>query len=90
MNNFTSNKRHRERQRTLADNARSNLGNNEHPLGRLEDGVGYFPSLAVLQFQSAIPAPSPSMAEFEKREKERLNNILKWLGVIAFLYLLLG
>lgn len=80
--------RHRERQRTLAANARShpNNGNARGGLGRLEEGVGYFPSLAVLQFQSSIPGPSPSVAEYENAEKERLNRILKWLSFIVFVY----
>ena len=80
---------HRERQRTLAANARTNAGNeNQRGLGRLEDGVGYFPSLAALQFQSSIPGPSPSLAEFENEEKERLNRILKCLCIIIFVYFL--
>ena len=80
---------HRERQRTLAANARTNTGTeNQRGLGRLEDGVGYFPSLAALQFQSSIPGPSPSLAEYENEEKERLNRILKCMCIIIFVYFL--
>ncbi|KAL7542788.1 hypothetical protein ACHAXR_012079 [Thalassiosira sp. AJA248-18] len=85
--------RHRERQRTLAANDRSNPSNNGNQrggLGRVEEGVGYFPSLAVLQFQSSIPGPSPSVAEYENMEKERLNRIMKWMSLIVFLYFLLS
>ena len=52
------------------------------------EGVGYFPSLATLQFQSSIPGPSPSVAEYENKEKERLNAILKWMCFIVFIYFL--
>ena len=82
--------RHRERQRSLAANARSNQNTNQHALGRLEEGVGYFPSLATLQFQSSIPEPSPSLADNENKEKERLNYIMKWMAFIVFVYLLLS
>ncbi len=83
--------RHRERQRTLAANARSLSNNNvqQHGLGRMEDGVGYFPCLAALQFQAWIPGPSPSIAEYENAEKDRLNVILRWISVIVFAYFLL-
>jgi hypothetical protein len=89
------NVRHRERQRTLAANARSNSntdnnGTNQRGLGRLEDGVGYFPSMAALQFQSSIPGPSPSVAQYEKKEKERLDRILKTVGAIVLVYFLLS
>jgi hypothetical protein len=92
--NITSiytNNRHRERQRTLAANARSSSNNTrqQHGLGRMEDGVGYFPSLAALQFQSSIPGPSPSVAEYENSEKERLNVILRRIGFIVLVYFLL-
>ena len=84
--------RHREVQRTLAANSRSdfnpNNGTNQRGVGTLEDGIGYFPSLAALQFQSSIPGPSPSIAQYEKREKERLDRILKIVGVIVLLYFL--
>ncbi len=84
-------KRHRERQRTLAANARyTENDDNIRGLGRLEDGVGYFPSLAALQFQSSIPGPSPSLAEFENREKERLNRILRWIGYLVLAYFLIS
>ncbi|KAL7439479.1 hypothetical protein ACHAXM_007093 [Skeletonema potamos] len=86
-----ANEQHRERQRTLAANARSDGGDGgstQGGLGRLEDGCGYFPSLAALQFQSSIPAPSPSLAEYEKREKERMNRILKSVGFIVLAFFL--
>jgi len=91
-----ANEEHRERQRTLAANALSNANNSDNigtdrrGLGRLEDGVGYFPSLAALQFQSAIPGPSPSVAHHENKEKERLDRILKGLAVIVVAYLLMS
>lgn len=87
-----ANEEHRERQRTLAAEARASNNNtpNQRGLGRLEDGIGYFPSLATLQFQSSIPGPSPSLAEYENSEKERLNRILKSIGLIVFMYLLLS
>ncbi|KAL7442332.1 hypothetical protein ACHAXH_006663, partial [Discostella pseudostelligera] len=86
-----ANDEHRERQRTLAANARSSSNNTrqQHGLGRMEDGVGYFPSLAALQFQSSIPGPSPSVAEYENSEKERLNVILRRIGFIVLVYFLL-
>ena len=94
LNNMVLPKRHRERQRTLAANARSNSnsdnGTNLRGLGSLEDGIGYFPSLAALQFQASIPGPSPSVAHYEKREKERLDRILKIVGGIVLLYWLLS
>ena len=84
-----ANDEHRERQRTLAANARTNAGDsNQGGLGRMGEGVGYFPSLATLQFQSSIPGPSPSVAEYENKEKERLNTILKWMCFIVLVYFL--
>lgn len=59
-------------------------------MGRLEQGVGYFPSLAALQFQSAIPGPSPSVAEYENGEKERLNRILGGVGFLVLMYFLIS
>ena len=84
--------RHRERQRTLAVNARNNRNNTnqQHGLGRLEAGIGYFPSLAALQFQSSIPEPTQSVAEYENKEKERLDRILKFIGMIVLIYFLLS
>lgn len=86
--------RHRETQRTLAANARYDInadgitGTTQRGLGRLEDGIGYFPSLAALQFQSAVPGPSPSVAAYENQDRERLDRILKCLGLIVLLYFL--
>ena len=87
-----ANEQHRERQRTLAASARTdgeNGGNTQGGLGRLEDGCGYFPSLAALQFQASIPGPSPSLAEYENREKERTNRILKSVGLIILAFFLM-
>mmetsp|Transcript_7580 Transcript_7580/g.11009 ORF Transcript_7580/g.11009 Transcript_7580/m.11009 type:complete len:339 (-) Transcript_7580:9-1025(-) len=87
-----ANEQHRERQRTLAADARSDGaggGSTQGGLGRLEDGCGYFPSLAALQFQASIPGPSPSLAEHENREKERMNRILKSIGLIILAFFLL-
>lgn len=91
-----ANEEERERQRSLAADARSNAQNNtfaagmngegQRGLGQLEEGVGYFPSLAALQFQSSIPGPSPSIAAFERKERERLENILKCLGFFVAVY----
>ena len=86
-----ANDEHRERQRTLAANARTNAGDsNQRGFGRMGEGVGYFPSLATLQFQSSIPGPSPSVAEYENEEKERLNRIVKWMCFIVLVYFLLS
>lgn len=88
-----ANDEHRERQRTLASTyARSNAATNgnQRGLGRLEDGVGYFPSLVALQFQSSIPSPSPSVAEYENAEKERLNRILGSISCLVLIYFLLS
>ena len=86
--------RHRERQRTLAANARSNAndvdGVNHPGLGRMGEGVGYFPSLAALQFQSSVPGPSPSVAEYEDGERERLDRILWGMGIFALAYFLIS
>lgn len=87
-----ANEQHRERQRTLAANARSDGadgGSTNGGLGRLEDGCGYFPSLAALQFQASIPGPSSSLAEYENKEKERMNRILKSIGLIILALFLL-
>ena len=87
-----ANEEHRERQETLAANARSDGGGNvstQGGLGRLEDGCGYFPSLVALQFQSSIPEPSPSLVEYENQEKERMNRILKTVGLIVLSFFLL-
>lgn len=87
-----ANEEHRERQRALAENERSlaRTGGQERGLGRLEEGIGYFPSLATLQFQGSIPGPSPSVADYENPERERLDRILRSIGFIMLLYLLLS
>lgn len=87
-----ANEQHRERQRTLAASAQfdgGGGGSSQGGLGHLEDGCGYFPSLAALQFQSSIPGPSPSLAEYENKEKERMNRILKSVGLIVLAFFLL-
>jgi hypothetical protein len=87
-----ANEQHRERQRSLAANDSSDgvgLGSSSGGLGRLEDGCGYFPSLASLQFQSSIPGPSPSLVQYENREKERVNRILKSVALIVLTFFLL-
>ena len=73
-------------------NVRNNTSNTneQHGLGRLEVGVGYFPSLAALQFQSSTPEPTQSVAEYENKENERLDRILKCIGMIVLIYFLLS
>jgi hypothetical protein len=96
-----SNARQRERQRSLAREARNMAAMNRNGtvingtlirngLGSLEEGYGYFPSLVALQFQESVPPPSATFAEAELAEKERLRYILKWLGGIAFLLWVFG
>jgi hypothetical protein len=86
------NTEHRERQRVLADNARNHGSQhsdfeNIHGLGRLEDGWGYFPSLVFLLFQGNVPAPPPSFAEEETKEKKRLQFILRSTSVVVLVFL---
>jgi len=94
----TANAQIRERQRVLATNARAEqneadeeVGLNgrqvRHQLGSLEEGWGYFPSLAALQFQGAVPSPSASFADYENREKKRLRLILGCISSSVFLFL---
>jgi len=91
-----SNEEHRERQRELAEAERelSRYGTSTNAggtirgaLGPLEEGWGYFPSLAALQFQGSIPPPSPSIANWERREKRRLDLVLKSVAAVVVLYL---
>jgi len=93
-----SNEEHRERQRELAEAERDRNRYGTSPtaggtirgsLGSLEEGWGYFPSLAALQFQGSIPPPSPSIANWERREKRRLDLVLKSVAAVVFLYLFL-
>jgi len=82
------NHRHRQRQRTLAaqhaDNQQTRRG-----LGRMEDfGWGYFPSLAALQFQSAIPPPVSQTREQEK-ECRQVELILNTIGIMVVVYFIL-
>eukprot|EP00586_Coscinodiscus_wailesii_P011461 CAMPEP_0172505404 /NCGR_PEP_ID=MMETSP1066-20121228/186186_1 /TAXON_ID=671091 /ORGANISM="Coscinodiscus wailesii, Strain CCMP2513" /LENGTH=329 /DNA_ID=CAMNT_0013282001 /DNA_START=69 /DNA_END=1058 /DNA_ORIENTATION=+ len=89
-----NNEEHRERQRTLAETERANgpnamFGVNHRGLGQMQDhGWGYFPSLAALQFQGAIPPPSASIAEYEEKAKKHLNRILYTVGIIALIIFL--
>jgi len=54
-----------------------------------EHGWGYFPSLAALQFQGAIPPPSASVALFEQEAKKHINMVLKTIAFfVALLFLL--
>jgi len=54
-----------------------------------EHGWGYFPSLAALQFQGAIPPPSASVALFEQEAKKHVNMVLKTIAFfVALLFLL--
>ena len=93
-----SNEEHRERQRELAEAERDRNqygtpstagGTVRGSLGSLEEGWGYFPSLSALQFQGSIPPPSPSIANWERREKRRLNLVLKSVAAVVVLYLFL-
>lgn len=94
-----SNEEHRERQRELAaderERTRAGAGNAggvilvRGGLGSLEEGWGYFPSLAALQFQDSIPPPSPSVADWERREKRRLDLVLRSMAAVVVLYLFL-
>ena len=93
-----SNEEHRERQRELAEAERDRNrygtpstagGTVRGSLGSLEEGWGYFPSLSALQFQGSIPPPSPSIAIWERREKRRLNLVLKSVAAVVVLYLFL-
>mmetsp|Transcript_67979 Transcript_67979/g.100875 ORF Transcript_67979/g.100875 Transcript_67979/m.100875 type:complete len:239 (-) Transcript_67979:603-1319(-) len=90
-----ANEEHRAQQQSLAEEQRRSSQNGNRailrargPLGDLEDGWGYFPSLAVLQFQSAIPEPPPSMAEGEMKAKKRLDLVLRFVGLVVFIYFL--
>jgi len=96
----TANAQNRERQQVLATNARAEqndvdeeVGLNgiqvRHQLGSLEEGWGYFPSLAALQFQGAVPPPSESFAECENKEKKRLQLILGCISLPVLLFLIL-
>lgn len=87
------------RQRRLARNARNTAERNRDGmngwssgsgLGTMEDGIGYFPSLVALQFQGNVPAPSASFVDIEKKERRRLEFIVKSIGllvVLSFLYM---
>jgi len=92
-----SNEEHRERQRELAADERERSragaatagGAIRGGLGSLEEGWGYFPSLSALQFQDSIPPPSPSLADWERREKKRLDLVLRSVAAVVVLYLIL-
>eukprot|EP00565_Helicotheca_tamesis_P006872 CAMPEP_0185728308 /NCGR_PEP_ID=MMETSP1171-20130828/3696_1 /TAXON_ID=374046 /ORGANISM="Helicotheca tamensis, Strain CCMP826" /LENGTH=376 /DNA_ID=CAMNT_0028396999 /DNA_START=102 /DNA_END=1232 /DNA_ORIENTATION=+ len=97
-----ANEEHREQQRNLAEEERrsriegrnrlngTNLRGARGALGDLEDGWGYFPSLAVLQFQGAVPDPPVGMAGYERRAKRRLDVILNSVGLLVLFYFLLS
>jgi len=96
----TANAQNRERQQVLATNAHAEqndvdeeVGLNgrqvRHQLGSLEEGWGYFPSLAALQFQGAVPPPSESFAEYENKEKKRLQLILGCISLPVLLFLII-
>ena len=59
-----------------------------HGLGRMEEGYGFFPTLATLQFQEAVPPPSRSITDDEQKIKEVLNKTLMMIGGIVFIVLL--
>mmetsp|Transcript_45561 Transcript_45561/g.53348 ORF Transcript_45561/g.53348 Transcript_45561/m.53348 type:complete len:344 (-) Transcript_45561:300-1331(-) len=94
-----ANQDHRQRQRSLAADARdrrdiSNLilggtgsGNGTiRGLGNLEEGWGYFPSLAALQFQSSVPLPPRSVAEDERKVREKLDRIIRGISFVVLIY----
>mmetsp|Transcript_15984 Transcript_15984/g.18216 ORF Transcript_15984/g.18216 Transcript_15984/m.18216 type:complete len:351 (+) Transcript_15984:144-1196(+) len=88
------NNEQRERQRTLARNARNrtNMNNNiitGDGLGNLDHGWGYFPSLSALLIQSHVPDPPASFADDEMREKKRLEFILRTTGILVLILLLI-
>jgi len=84
--------------RTNAQNRRQALGGGgvdqdvlRRGLGTLEgNGRGYFPSLFALQFQGSVPEPSVSFADLEKRERRRLDWILKGIGLFVLVYFLIA
>jgi len=96
-----ANLQHRERQRVLSatnDNAARRRQQPiidqdmlRHGLGTLEaNGRGYFPSLAALQFQGSVPEPSASFADVERRERRRLDWILRGVGCCVLFYFLIA
>jgi len=92
-----ANAQHRDRQRALAADARARVvsgldaanGMVQRGLGTLDEGWGYFPSLAALQFQQSIPPPSASFADVENKERRRLEFIVKTIGCLVFVCFLL-
>lgn len=90
-----SNRVYRQRQRELTEQERERTrpfpddrGASARGLGSLQEGWGYFPSLAALQFQGSIPAPPPSVADWEGRERKRLDFVLRTVASALVLYLL--
>ena len=85
--------RYRQEQQNRQRNARAREGadsviSGAHGLGRMEQGLGYFPTLSTLLFQEAIPPPSASIREEESKIKEVLDTTLMIVGGIVFMYLL--
>jgi len=99
-----ANAHHRERQRHLSatNQTNRNAQNRRQPVGVDQDvlrrglgtleanGRGYFPSLFALQFQGSVPEPSASFADLEKRERRRLDWILKGIGFFVLVYFLIA
>jgi hypothetical protein len=79
-----------EQRRARRNGGSNQNGENQNGIGELQPGWGYFPSLAALQFQSSIPPPSRSIAEYEMKEMQRINRILRFVGTIVFLYFILS
>ena len=97
-----TNEAHRRRQSSLAaeeQRTRSEAldaqvtgisGSGARGLGRLEQGWGYFPSLAALQFQRSVPPPSASIVETELRDRRRLDAVLQTVGAMVLIYLVIS
>lgn len=90
------NSEERERQRVLTENARNHDTVDEdgvlvgNMLGRMENGWGFFPCLAALQFQGNIPEAPASFLEEENREKKKLKLILRSASLIVFVFFLVS
>ena len=91
------NQAHRREQRTLQRDARERetagnqygISGGTHGLGRMEEGYGYFPTLAALQFQEAVPPPSRSVVDDEQKIKKILDKTLMIVGGIVFIFFLI-
>jgi len=84
---------HRNEQRELQQEERSRARTGgsagANGLGRMEQGYGYFPTLATLQFQSSVPPPSRSVAEEEINARETLDRVLAYIGAVVFIFFIL-